>query len=66
MFDKDEKPNDYGPNVIELEEKPKTSEQEDAEFKEDFMLLKRRVIELENEMKIVKEKLKRLSFTPGL
>lgn len=66
MFDEDEISNDVEQNVIEIEEKPKTFEEDDADLKEDLMLLRRRVIELEDDMRIVKEKLRKMSFSPGL
>ena len=55
-----------GQDVIEIEEKPKTLDQEITELKDDIDLLRKRVATLENEMKIVKDKLRQMSFTPGL
>ena len=66
MFDEDEKSNNIEQNVIEIEEKPKTSEEDEADLKEELMLLRRRVIELEDDVRIVKEKLRKMSFSPGL
>ena len=66
MFDEDEISNNVEQNVIEIEEKPKTSEEDEADLKEELMLLRRRVIELEDDVRIVKEKLRKMSFSPGL
>jgi hypothetical protein len=66
MFDEDEKSSDLDDNVIEIEEESKIPEQESDNLKEDFELLRRRVIALEDDMRIVKEKLRKMSFSPGL
>jgi len=52
--------------MFDEEEKPKTTEQQVAELKEDILFLTRRIIELEDEMKIVKDNLRKMSFSPGL
>ena len=50
--------------MFDEEEKPKTTEQQVAELKEDILFLTRRIIKLEDEMKIVKDR--KMSFSPGL
>ncbi len=66
MFDEDVKPDNQEQEVIDLEEKSKPLEQEVAELKDDLDQLRKRIVMLEGEMRIVKETLKKMSFAPGL
>ena len=66
MYDEDEKSSKVEESVIEIEEDPNISEHKSDSLKEDLELLRRRVVALEDDMRIVKEKLKRMSFAPGL
>lgn len=52
--------------MFDQEEKPKTLEQEVADLKEDIDLLRKRVVSLEDDMRIVKEQMRKMSFAPGL
>ena len=66
MFDDDEKIDSAESDVIEIEEEPTNPEQKADNLQEDLVHLKRRVAALEDDMRIVKEKLKKMSFSPGL
>ncbi len=52
--------------MFDQKEKPKNLEHEVEDLKEDLDLLRRRVISLEDDMRSVKEKLRKTSFSPGL
>ena len=66
MYDQEEKPDNLSQENIDLEEKPKNPEQELAVLKQDLDILRKRVVSLEDEMRRVKEQLRKMSFTPGL
>ncbi len=66
MYDQEEKPDNLSQESIDLEEKPKNPEQELADLKQDLDILRKRVVSLEDEMRRVKEQLKKMSFAPGL
>lgn len=52
--------------MFDQEEKEKSLEQEVKNLQEDVQLLRMRVGSLEGEMEKIKERLRKMSFTPGL
>jgi uncharacterized coiled-coil DUF342 family protein len=58
MFDQEEKP--------ENREEPKTIEEQVKDLKADLDYLRQRVSSLEDDVKGMKESLRKMSFTPGL
>lgn len=52
--------------MFDEEEKPKTGDQEIANLKDDIDSLRKRIAILEDDMKVVKDQLRKMSFAPGL